>query len=372
MILDEIISYIQAHKEVDYLHFWLGDNYNNFCECDACREKMPTDWYFMMLNELDHRLTALNLDTKIVFLVYVELLWTAKEIKLENPDRFVMMFAPISRTYSYPLLEAGKTPNKSFPLPPFELNKIALPTSTEGNLAFLYEHQKHFKGDSFDFDYHLMWEPNKDLSGLQIASIIYQDVQALDALGLRGLSSCQTQKVFMPHGFGMFVMGRTLEDPTLSLQELYREYFSATYGKHYAWATGVLEEIASSNICAYLRNECPQTDAEIAKSFETFQDVLRERAKQAKILLDAETDEILRLSLHYLHFYCELLQKYCEALRIKALGEPWEKIEPAYRKMREYLFAHEDEVCLAMDTFEYDMMSEQILRSNWSVLQREN
>lgn len=92
LIAEEVVSYIEKHGEIDYLHVWLGDNYNNFCECESCRQKIPTDWYFMILNEIDRRLSALKKDTKIVFLIYFELLWPSQTVVLKNPDRFVLMF----------------------------------------------------------------------------------------------------------------------------------------------------------------------------------------------------------------------------------------------------------------------------------------
>lgn len=232
LIAEEVVSYIEKHGEIDYLHVWLGDNYNNFCECESCRQKIPTDWYFMILNEIDRRLSALKKDTKIVFLIYFELLWPSQTVVLKNPDRFVLMFAPITRTYAHGFLKEGEEADKELPVPQFELNKIVFPSSTKENLAFLFAHQKTFHGDCFDFDYHLMWEPYKDLGGLRIASVVYDDVRSLESLGMDGLASCQVQKVFMPHGFGMFVMGRTLEDPSLSLEGLKEEYFGALYSSH--------------------------------------------------------------------------------------------------------------------------------------------
>ncbi len=60
---------------------------------------MVSDQYIRILNQLDRALTSEGLDTKICFLLYHELLWAPQKEKLDNPERFTMMFAPITRTF---------------------------------------------------------------------------------------------------------------------------------------------------------------------------------------------------------------------------------------------------------------------------------
>ena len=105
------------------MHFWLADGSNNHCECELCRDTRPSDFYVQMLNELDEMLTARGLKTRIVFLIYVDLLWPPEQEKIANPDRFILMFAPITRTYSEPSRWTGTLPE----LPPFERNKLDVP-----------------------------------------------------------------------------------------------------------------------------------------------------------------------------------------------------------------------------------------------------
>ena len=100
-------DYALNHRDISILHIWLADNYNNICECSACRARSQTDWYVMLLNEIDERLTALGLDTRLAFLIYFELLWPPVTQHLKNPDRFILMFAPITRTYTCLLYTSG-------------------------------------------------------------------------------------------------------------------------------------------------------------------------------------------------------------------------------------------------------------------------
>ncbi|MBQ4054509.1 MAG: DUF4838 domain-containing protein, partial [Clostridia bacterium] len=79
-----VTGYSKEHPEVDYLHVWLADGENNHCECDECRKLRPADYYIRLLNEIDKRLTEAKLPTKVVFLIYVDLLWEPLEEKLNN------------------------------------------------------------------------------------------------------------------------------------------------------------------------------------------------------------------------------------------------------------------------------------------------
>ena len=107
---EKVVAYAKKHPEVDYLHVWLADAANNHCECENCQKSIPTDLYVRILNRIDALLTEKKLKTKIVFLIYEELLWAPQKEEILNPDRFVMMFAPISRTFkkSYQMPAAAR------------------------------------------------------------------------------------------------------------------------------------------------------------------------------------------------------------------------------------------------------------------------
>jgi len=94
---DAIVEYARAHGEVDALHLWLADGSNNNCECKGCQKARPADFYVHLLNELDERLTAAGLDTRIVFLIYVDLLWPPEKARIRNQNRFILMFAGDAR-----------------------------------------------------------------------------------------------------------------------------------------------------------------------------------------------------------------------------------------------------------------------------------
>jgi len=255
-----VVDYARAHPAADYLHVWLADEYNNVCECGECQKTALSDQYVSLLNEIDRRLTALGLDTRIVFLLYQELLWPPVVQRLHNPGRFVLMFAPISRTFERSYDLGG--PEAS--IPAYARNRITLPTSLGENLAFLRGWQEVFSGDSFDYDYPLGRAHYGDLGYLHMARVIHADVQALEKLGLNGYVSCQELRAGCPNFLPNYVLGRTLFQKDASLEETVREYFQAAYGEGWGEASACLSRLSALDVCDYLNGKGPRQSPEMA------------------------------------------------------------------------------------------------------------
>ena len=262
IVTSEIVDYSAKHPEIDIMHFWLADGSNNHCECELCRDTRPADLYVRMLNELDKKLTAKGLNTRIVFLIYVDLLWPPEHEKIANPDRFILMFAPITRTYSEPFATDVPIPDP----PPFERNKLAFPRSVAENIGFLRAWQADFKGDSFDFDYHMMWDHFRDPGYIPVSKIISQDARGLRDIGIDGYVSCQLQRSFFPTGLPMTVMGRTLWNRDIPYDKVADDYFAAAFGPDGKLAKGYLESISYLFDPPYMRGETPKVCPENAES----------------------------------------------------------------------------------------------------------
>jgi hypothetical protein len=226
-IVNYSVQYVKDHPTIRFLHVWLADSMNNMCECGACRDSIPADLYLVLLNEMDAAFSQAGLDTKIVFIAYVDLLWPPKVQRFANPERFVLIFAPISRTYSqtYDLDLEGVT------YPPYQLNKNVLPSSIRQNLAFLRDWQKVFQGDSFTYEYYFMWDSYLDPGYYVTARILHEDIRHLHEVGLNGIMSDQSQRTFFPTAFGMHVMARMLWDDSLPFDDLARWYFTSDFGE---------------------------------------------------------------------------------------------------------------------------------------------
>ncbi len=319
-ITDCITEYARKNPAVSVIHFWLADGFNYHCECDECRALRPSDWYVMMLNELDEKLTAAGLKTKIVFLAYLDLLWEPVEHKIHNPDRFLLMFAPITRTYSNALYDFDKS--EKIELPPFELNKLKFSKSVAVNAAQLALWQKDFSGDGFIFDYHLMWDHFIDPGFTACARTLHRDMCELEKFGLMGSVSCQQQRVAFPTGLPLWAMARGLWDKESKFEDVAREYYELAFGEDAEAVSEYLSKITELFDPAFMRCD---NDAAFSTSTQRMDgvDKLVDSFKLSHIDKNKDKDA----SWKYLWYHAEHCKLYAAVVRAFALGDEAEKDE---------------------------------------------
>ncbi len=304
-------DYAGAHPGVDYLHVWLADEYNNVCECAGCQETILSDQYVELLNEIDRLLEEKGLETKIVFLLYQELLWPPIRARLVRPERFVLMFAPISRTFAASYQVEKQLP----PLPPYRRNRIALPSGLGENLAFLRSWQALFHGDSFLYDYPLGRAHYGDLGYLHIARVIAGDVKQLRQLGLDGYVSCQELRAGLPNFLPNYVLGRVLWNEETDAEAVVREYFQAAYGEAWEEVLCYLSALSRRNACDYLNGKGERTDPHVARRMAEIQEACR---KFSPVLEAHREDGRFWILLAYHQRYALALAR---ALELLARGE---------------------------------------------------
>ena len=240
-VTDAIRDYCLGNPQVDVVHFWLADDSNNHCECPSCRVQRPADWYVTLLNELDDKLTAAGLETRVVFLIYVDLLWAPERASLRHPERFILMFAPITRSYAE---RYGECLAYASPLPPYERNRLSMPESLAENLAHLRAWRRFFKGDSFSYDYHLMWAHLGDPGGEKCARNLFGDMRDLGAVGLGGMVSCQVQRSFFPTALPFCSMARALWDADADFDGQADAWYAAAFGEDAGAARDYLKAVS--------------------------------------------------------------------------------------------------------------------------------
>ncbi len=263
---DKIAKYCEDNPHVDYLHFWLADDSNNHCECENCADTIPSDYYVMMLNDLDRKLTEKGLDTKIVFLLYRDLFWKPIEEKIINKDRFILMFAPISRsyTYSYNVDDTGKTV-------PYVRNKLEFPANVGDCVAYLRQWQEEFDGDSFIFEYHLVGDQFFDFPQQNQSRVIYGDISQIGNFGLNGLVSCQIQRTFVPTSLCMNVLAESLWNKEKPFEEIEENVFRTEFGEKWEVVRDYLEALTENGYAVLVRREAKVDDEAMRKFKKTLE-----------------------------------------------------------------------------------------------------
>lgn len=344
IMVKAVADYAEEHPEVDLLHLWLADGGNNHCECELCRDTLPSDFYVQILNGVDEALSAKGLNTRVVFLIYMDLLWAPVKEKIQNPDRFVLMFAPITRTFSRPFIAS----DEPVTLPEFKRNKLEYVKSIEANVAFLRMWQEKSNVDSFDFDYHLMWAHYDDLGYMQIAKLLHDDIRNLRDINLNGLISCQVQRAFFPSGLPMMVMGRTLWDSSLSFESIATDYFQSAFGPDGELCRKYLEAMSDLFDSEYLRGKT-RVDAEAAGKFARVKGVIEEFAP----VIDrnrGSKSECVRTSWEYIGHHAHLCALFGEMFKNIASGDD-ESARPFWEQARDYVRENEMRVHKVLDLY---------------------
>ena len=253
---DGVVKYVKENPATAYLHLWLADGTNNHCECEKCRGMRPSDHYIDVLNRVDEKLTEIGSDVKLVMLLYVDLLWAPKTQRLKNPDRFVLMFAPITRTFEKSFDQVTPVEKE----PEFNLNHLKFPKELEYYLRYLKDWQEATKGcDCFDYDYYLARAEMADPTHVNLSKVMTRDFKLHKELGMNGISSCQNLRNHMPNGFSGYVMGQITSDTSLSFEKMAEDYYTACYGADGMKLFALMEQLSDCFKQDFVNHAKPDT-----------------------------------------------------------------------------------------------------------------
>ncbi len=251
LVTKAIVDYSEISTNVDFLHVWLADSVNRQCECEECQKKSVSDWYAILLNEIDAELTARNLDTHIVMISYYDTLFAPETERFNNPDRFTILLAPITRTYTEGVAEKPV----NITLPKYERNKVNLPKENDIGIAFGKSWKNTCDVDVIVYEYHFWVNQVYEPTGLKFAEIINQDIKGYRYHGFGGTIEDGSQRSFFPNGFAFYTYGQTLFDCGLDFEELKEDYFSHAYGEDWREVVAFLEKLADCFDHKYLAGE---------------------------------------------------------------------------------------------------------------------
>ncbi len=229
-VANYVADYAEAHSNSDYLHVWLADARNNHCECEACVKKSASDWYVVLLNEIDEELARRELKNRIVFIAYFDTMWAPESEVIKNPERFTLLIAPITRSYTSSL-PSGKINAKANK---YIRNNNIYPKNLEEYFAHFLEWKKKWHGSNVSYEYHFWVHQCYDVSGIALSKRINDDVKAYKAFDVNGIIEDGSQRSFFPNGLAFYTYARTLFDCALSFEEICEDYLYHVYGEDWS------------------------------------------------------------------------------------------------------------------------------------------
>ena len=240
---DLIVEYAQSNPHISEISVALGDTSHNHCECPECQKKRPSDYLVMCLNEIDEKLTAKGLKTRLQLSGYVDCMFAPETERIRNPNRVTFKYTPISRNYNVSI-------DLDSPLPPLKeyiRNAWERPTRTEE----YYVHIKQWMEQNPEvpvmcYEYHYWLHQYRDPGMMAIARRIYEDNRALKRMGMDGCIEDGSNRSFFPNGFVDWIYGASLLDDKLEFEDAVEDYFSHIYGKDWEKARDYLEKMSAA------------------------------------------------------------------------------------------------------------------------------
>ena len=326
-----IANYAETHQNADYIHVWLADATRNHCECDECRKKIPSDWYVMLLNEIDECLTEKGLATRIVFICYTDTTWAPTVEKLHNTKRFSFMLAAITRVYTIPvpmLVEER-------PLPPYQLNQPeTFPLTVEEDIRHAKAWRAAGECPSMVYEYHFWLHQYRDPGVLTFAKMIYDDIRGYRANGFDGLIEDGSQRSYFPNGFLFYVYAETLFDTNVSFEALVKDYFESAYGEIADDVRNYLAEISDAFSMEYIMSNDRESkgyfDPKRAKQIRGVKDII---AKYQPLFAEHRVSSYRArtVAMRLLKYHMEFCAGLAEAWVLKAMGADPEAIARFYQ-----------------------------------------
>ena len=318
----------------------------------------------MLLNEIDEALTKEGIEARFVFILYVYTHRPPRKIKLENPKRFILLYAKgINYGEGYKIEEfVGEEP-------PYDPKNATLPDQALGS-KWRKDWQKVCNTKlSCTYEYRLYIDHYADPGYMKIAKETDRDMPLLATLGFNGAMSDQTLRLFMPTGLPMCIVGEKQFDKTLDFEKYKNDYFKAAFGEDYEKCIEYLETLSSLFEPDLIRNDVSKNlvldevgfagaenrkktwfkNEEAAESFSKIPAVIE--SFMPTIQKNRRLSDICHVkSWDYLKYHAHICTELSKALCAGAKGNIDESAK-IYNELYDWISVHELEIAPVFDLF---------------------
>ena len=299
----------------------------------------------MLLNEIDEKLTERGLSTRIAYIAYYDTAFPPVTEKLKNPDRFALLLAAITRSYT----ETPDMSSRKAELPKFDLNKNIFPTDLGDYIQYSEGWQDTCYTPKFCYEYHFWVHQYYDIGGIRLAERLYKDVEAYRKAGFFGIIQDGSQRSFFPNGFPFYAYSRAMYDKDVSFEELKKDYFTHAYGENGIEIADYLEKISDIFDVNYLEITHHAGGTRILQSAERAE-ALRAVPSLCKPMLDkikawkkASRKRVHTVALRLLELHVEYCLGLAESMILTAEGKGDEAFE-AFNAFFDSFGRHEFEI----------------------------
>ena len=250
-MVEAAVKAVKENPHFDYYGMTVGDISRHHCQCEECVKTRPADKYVKILNMIDERLTKEGLDTKIIISSYTDMMFAPETEKIKNPDRFILQYCPIYRSYTSSITE-----DSVFPEPlPFKYNDWEAPDSAEAAISLLKQWQKDFSGPVSIFEYHFWIKQYRDPGSIDFARRVYEDTLSYKILNMQGCMEDGSNRSFFPNGFPSHIYAETMMNRDLDYEKEFEDYYSHLYGSDWKMVKDYLQKITDAFDFGYMLAE---------------------------------------------------------------------------------------------------------------------
>ena len=365
ILVDFCVEYVQKKPHVDYLHVWLADAINNHCECEECVKMEPSDWYVMLLNEIDEALTGIESKTRLVFILYNDTVRPPVNLRLKHPENFLLL-AAIGGAYEQPYHYDEFTGE----VPPYERNNYK-GISNALRLKWHDEWKELCNNTpSVIYEYRFYTDMYCDPGYMRVSNETQRDMRLLNDINFQGCMSDQTHRMYLPTSLPLFTMGETLFDKELDYEAMLNRYFLGAFGEDGQKCREYLETLSDlfcpANLRALAVAGTEEEGLVMADGKPTNwknNRAVAEKTAKIQAVLDAflptiEKNMLLedgcqRMSWTYLRYHLRMCALLAKAINAGASGD-MDKAREEYDKLELYLSKIEMDIHNVFDVFLFE------------------